>query len=167
MLTPPFRALALVQALVLVVLAGILLARAGVITTTIVAAGTLGWLTWVVLAFLVLNTAANLTAPHPLERWGMGSTTLILSGLTLLIALSPPPTSPATTPPHATTSDGDDRSRTPWSRRGDRTSRRSPVWSTSTPHASMPTTGNRARPRTTPRQPTSRSCAATGSTRAR
>jgi hypothetical protein len=90
-LNPTFRALALVQALVLVLLAGILLARAGVITTTIVSVGTLGWLTWVVVGFLVLNTAANLTAPHPIERWGMGSTTLVLSGLTLVIALGPQP----------------------------------------------------------------------------
>lgn len=88
-LTPAFRVLALVQASVLVLLAAILLARAGVVAPAIVSVGTLGWLTWVVFGFLVLNTAANLTAPHPLERWGMGSTTLVLAGLTLVIALSP------------------------------------------------------------------------------
>lgn len=86
-LTGTFRALAVAQALVLVLLAGILLARADVVTTTLVSAGTLRWLTWVVFGFLVLNTAANLTAPHPIERWVMGPTTLVLSALTLIIAL--------------------------------------------------------------------------------
>jgi hypothetical protein len=90
-LAPAFRALALVQAVVLVLLAGILLARAGIIATTIVSMGTLGWLTWVAFGFLALNTAANLSAPHPIERWGMGSTTLVLSGLTLAIALGSQP----------------------------------------------------------------------------
>lgn len=38
--------------------------------------------------FLVLNTLANFSAPHPTERWVMGSVTLVLSALTLLIALT-------------------------------------------------------------------------------
>lgn len=88
-LTPAFRALAAAQALVLGLLAWVLLARAGVVASPLLAPATLGWLTWVVLGFLVLNTLANLTAPHPLERWGMGLTTLVLSALTLVIALSP------------------------------------------------------------------------------
>lgn len=58
-LTGPFRLIAVVQAVVL----GIL-------------------------AFLMVNTAANFGAPHPIERWVMGSVTLILSVLTLVIAAS-------------------------------------------------------------------------------
>lgn len=36
---------------------------------------------------LVLNTLTNFS-PHPTERWVMGSVTLVLSALTLLIALT-------------------------------------------------------------------------------
>jgi hypothetical protein len=87
-LTPPFRALAVVQALVLVLLAWVLLARVELMAMPLLSAATLGWMTWAILGFLVLNTAANLTAPHPIERWGMGSTTLVLSALTLIIAVT-------------------------------------------------------------------------------
>lgn len=87
-LTPPYRALALLQALVLVLLGWILLARTDLVGIPLLSTGALRGITWAVLAFLVLNTAANLTAPHPIERWGMGSTTLVLSVLTLIIALS-------------------------------------------------------------------------------
>jgi hypothetical protein len=87
-LTGPFRALAVAQALLLVLLGWILLARTELVGIPVLGAGTLVWLTWVILAFLVLNTLANLTAPHPIERWGMGSVTLVLSVLTLVIALT-------------------------------------------------------------------------------
>ena len=87
-LTPPFRALAVVQAAVLMLLGWVLLARVEVVDIPLVGAGGLRAITWGILAFLVLNTAANLTAPHPLERFGMGSITAVLSVLTLVIAVS-------------------------------------------------------------------------------
>jgi formate hydrogenlyase subunit 4 len=46
------------------------------------------WVTWGIVAFLALNTLGNLSATHPVERWVMGSMTLVLAGLALFIALS-------------------------------------------------------------------------------
>ncbi len=87
-LSAPFRALAVVQAIVLVLLGAFLLARTDVLGIPILGSETLSWIVWVVLAFLVLNTLANFSAPHPIERWVMGSITLVLSGLALVIALA-------------------------------------------------------------------------------
>jgi hypothetical protein len=50
----------------------------------------LGWLAWVIVAFLALNTLANFAAPHPVARWVMGSITLALTGIGLTIALRAP-----------------------------------------------------------------------------
>jgi hypothetical protein len=86
-LTAPFRALAIVQAVVLALLAWILLARSGAVGIPLLGAGSLIWLTWGVVGFLVLNTLANLSAPHPIERWVMGPVTFVLAGLALTIAL--------------------------------------------------------------------------------
>ena len=87
-LTRPFRVLAVIQALVLVLLGWILLARTGQVGIPGLGTGSLTWMTWAILAFLVLNTLANFSAPHPIERWVMGSVTLVLSALTLLIGLT-------------------------------------------------------------------------------
>jgi hypothetical protein len=87
-LTGPFRALAVVQAVVLALVGWVLLARTELVGIPALGAGTLVWITWVILAFLVLNTAANFSAPHPIERWVMGSVTSVLSALTLVIALT-------------------------------------------------------------------------------
>jgi hypothetical protein len=87
-LTRPFRVLAVGQAVVLVCLGWILLARTALVSVPFLGAGSLSWITWVILVFLVLNTVANFSAPHPIERWVMGSITLVLSALTLSIALT-------------------------------------------------------------------------------
>jgi hypothetical protein len=89
-LTGPFRAIAGIQSIVLLLLGWVLLARASVITSPFLGAGTLTWSTWVIVVFLALNTVANLAAPHPVERWVMGSTTLLLTGIALAIALRAP-----------------------------------------------------------------------------
>lgn len=89
-LTAPFRALAVVQAIVLVLLGWVLLARAQAVAIPLLGARPLVWITWIVVAFLILNSVANFTAPHPIERWVMGSVTLVLSGLGLFIALRSP-----------------------------------------------------------------------------
>ena len=87
-LTGPFRVLAVVQAVVLLLLGWVLLARMELVGIPVLGAGSLTWITWGILAFLVLNTVANYSAPHPIERWVMGSVTLALSALTLFIALT-------------------------------------------------------------------------------
>lgn len=89
-LTVPFRALAVVQAIVLVLVGWVLLARAETVGIPFLGAGSLMWVTWVVVVFFILNSVANFAAPHPIERWVMGSITLALSGLGLFIALNAP-----------------------------------------------------------------------------
>jgi hypothetical protein len=41
----------------------------------------LRWATWGLMGFLALNTIANFAAPHPVERWVMGSLTLAIVAL--------------------------------------------------------------------------------------
>ena len=43
---------------------------------------------WVVLAYLVLNTAANLASSSRIERFVMGSVTAVSAVATLIVALS-------------------------------------------------------------------------------
>lgn len=85
-LAPGFRVLALVQGAVLIGFAGISLARAEVTSVWVVPARFLPAATWVVVGFLVLNMVGNLAAPHPLERRGLGSTTLVISVLGAVVA---------------------------------------------------------------------------------
>ncbi len=89
-LTPPFRTLAGVQSIFLLLLGWVLLARTTVMSIPLLGGSTLTWITWVIVAFLALNTLANLAAPHPVERWVMGSITLLLTGISLAIALRAP-----------------------------------------------------------------------------
>lgn len=89
-LAPPFRALAGIQSIVLLLLGWVLLARASVVAIPIFGGSTLTWITWVIVVFLALNTVANLAAPHPVERWVMGSITLLLTGISLALALRAP-----------------------------------------------------------------------------
>lgn len=86
-LTSGFRVLAVLQAIVLVLVAWIILARVGTTQIGFLGDGFLRWATWGILVFLILNTVANLSAPHPVERWGMGSVTFVLVILTGIIAL--------------------------------------------------------------------------------
>jgi hypothetical protein len=59
-LTNRYRVLASVSALVLVGLAAVVLIDDP------------AWPRWIVAAFLVINSIANFTAPHRLERWALG-----------------------------------------------------------------------------------------------
>lgn len=74
-LQPPYRALALASAVVVVLAAGVVLGRAGLMATFL-GGQALVWSAWVVAGFMALNTLTNLSGKHPLERWGMGSITL-------------------------------------------------------------------------------------------
>jgi len=74
-LQPPYRAIALGSAAVLVLAAWIVLGRAGLVPIFL-GGQALVWSVWVVAGFMALNTVTNLSGRHPLERWGMGSITL-------------------------------------------------------------------------------------------
>lgn len=84
-----FRGLAVVQAVILLLMGWILLARTAVISIPFLSDGTLVWLTWVIVVFLAINTVGNFSARHPVEKWLMGSITLVVLVLGLFIALSP------------------------------------------------------------------------------
>ncbi|HSJ70287.1 MAG TPA: hypothetical protein VLA29_01440, partial [Acidimicrobiia bacterium] len=59
-----------------------------VVAAPVLSENTLVWLTWVIVVFLALNTLANFSAPHPIERFVMGSITLVTCALGVFIALT-------------------------------------------------------------------------------
>lgn len=89
-LSPSFRAVAAASAVVLGLVVWVVLARAGVVGTGPMGKTFLTWATWGLVGFLSLNTVANLAAPHPVERWVMGSITLTVVALVSLVALRAP-----------------------------------------------------------------------------
>jgi hypothetical protein len=88
-LQPRYRVIAVASAIVLILAAWIVLARAGLITIPL-DDQVLSWSTWVVAGFLALNTLTNLAGRHPLERWGMGSITLVNALLVGYVAYAAP-----------------------------------------------------------------------------
>ena len=89
-LEPPFRVMAAVSAALLAIAAWVLLARVGLVDQGPVGDTVLAWGTVVVAAFTALNTFSNLSGRHPLERWGMGSITLVVALLATYVALAAP-----------------------------------------------------------------------------
>lgn len=88
-LQPPYRAMALGSAMVLVLAAWIVLGRAGILPIFL-GGQALVWSAWVVAAFMALNTVSNLSGRHPLERWGMASITLATALLVAYVAYVAP-----------------------------------------------------------------------------
>jgi hypothetical protein len=88
-LQPPYRAMALASAVVLVLAAWVVLGRAGVLATFL-GGQALVWTAWIVAGFMALNTLTNLSGKHPLERWGMGSITLVGALLVGYVAYAAP-----------------------------------------------------------------------------
>ena len=88
-LQPPYRAIALGSAVVLVLGAWIVLGRAGV-TPIFLGSQALVWAAWVVAGFLALNTVSNLSGRHPLERRGMASITMVATLLVGYVAYASP-----------------------------------------------------------------------------
>jgi len=88
-LTPRYRVIAVVSALILVLAAWIVLGRAGLVQVflegqaLVVAA-------WIVAGFMALNTLSNLSGRHPLERRGMAAITLIGGLLVGYVAYAAP-----------------------------------------------------------------------------
>jgi len=84
-----YRALAAGSAIVLLLAAWVVLARAGMLPLFF-SGQPLAWMTWAVAGFLALNTLTNLSGRHPLERWGMASIALIAGLLAAYVALAAP-----------------------------------------------------------------------------
>jgi hypothetical protein len=89
-LQPRYRAIAVGSAIVLLLTAWIVLARAGTLAVFI-SGQPLVWIAWVVVGFLALNTLTNLSGRHPLERWGMASITLLAGVLVGYVAFAAAP----------------------------------------------------------------------------
>ena len=81
--------LLILLAVVLVLFAVVILTRAGVIGTagdsTLVSV-----LSWVIVAFLVLNTLSNVSAKHWIERFVFGGITVVLAVLCAIVAVAGP-----------------------------------------------------------------------------
>jgi hypothetical protein len=88
-LQPSYRAVAFGSAVVLVLAAWIVLARAGLVPIFL-GGQALAWGAWVVAGFMALNTVTNLSGRHPLERWGMASITLVAGLLVGYVAYASP-----------------------------------------------------------------------------
>jgi hypothetical protein len=88
-LQPPYRAIALLSAVVLVLAAWIVLGRAGTVPVFL-GGQALAWAAWVVAGFMALNTVTNLSGRHPLERRGMASITLVGALLVGYVAYAAP-----------------------------------------------------------------------------
>jgi hypothetical protein len=82
------RAFSAIAAAILVGGALVILARAGAIGWPVGATGLLIPATWVIAAFLVLNTLGNLTSKSRLERTVFAATTAALAILSAYVALS-------------------------------------------------------------------------------
>jgi hypothetical protein len=96
----PFRIASAAAAIVLVLAALVVLARARLVRAPLLGDRLVRWLTWAIVGFLALNTIGNFASDSPFERWVMGPTTLALAALCGIVALrSPAPEAPR----HATT----------------------------------------------------------------
>ncbi|MEM7342511.1 MAG: hypothetical protein AAF467_27985 [Actinomycetota bacterium] len=83
-----YRAMSAVAVLMLCLAIWIVLARAGLVDARGVSDGILRVAIWVVVGFLALNTAANMGAARPIERYGFGAVTFISAVASLAVALS-------------------------------------------------------------------------------
>lgn len=86
-LSSRYRAMSAAAVPILLLSAVIVLSRAGVVSWF----ASDGWVAvgvWVVLAYLVLNTMANLASTSRVERFGMGSVSAVAAICTLVVALS-------------------------------------------------------------------------------
>lgn len=88
-LPPAYRAASAVTAVVLVLFAVVILTRAGVIGTsgdsTLVTV-----MSWVIVAFMAINTPMNLLGRHWIEKYVFGGITLVLLVLCAIVATSGP-----------------------------------------------------------------------------
>lgn len=83
-LAPRYRAMSAAAVPILLLASWIVLAKAELVSTD---AGWVDWAVWVVLAYLVANTAGNLASSSKIERYAMGSVSIVTAVATLVVAL--------------------------------------------------------------------------------
>lgn len=84
-LPPRYRVMSAVAVPILLLASWIVLAKAEVVSTD---ASWIDWAVWVVFGYLVLNTAGNLASSSKVERYWMGSVTIVAAAATLVVALA-------------------------------------------------------------------------------
>jgi hypothetical protein len=88
-LPPSYRFASAGAAVVLAIFAGVILIRGGVIGTS----GDSTWVTvmsWVIVAFMAINTPMNLMGKHWIEKYVFGGITLVLVVLCAIVAAAGP-----------------------------------------------------------------------------
>lgn len=83
-LAPRYRVMSAVAVPILLLASWIILAKAELVSTD---AGWIDWAVWVVFGYLVLNMAGNLASSSRVERFLLGSVTLVTAVCTLIVAL--------------------------------------------------------------------------------
>jgi hypothetical protein len=87
-LTAPYRRAAVGQAAVLLGMAWVVLGRGGLVDVPGLSSSGLRRAVWGVAGFMTLNTVANVTSPHPVER-RMGAATLVVALASAALAARP------------------------------------------------------------------------------
>jgi hypothetical protein len=72
------RVASAVAAVILGVAAWVILVRADLVRRGPMSPRLVRWASWVIAAFMVLNTLSNLSSSSPAERWVLGGTTVVL-----------------------------------------------------------------------------------------
>jgi hypothetical protein len=72
------RVASAVAAVILGVAAWVILVRADLVRRGPLSPRLVRWASWVIAAFMVLNTLSNLSSSSPVERWLLGGTTVVL-----------------------------------------------------------------------------------------
>lgn len=81
-------------ALLLLLAAWLVLARAGIVSGGPLGSGFVRGATWFIFGYLVLSTLSNLTSSHAAERFGMGAITLVAAIACFIVARVPRDLSP-------------------------------------------------------------------------
>lgn len=97
-LTPAYRWAAAGQAALLLLMAWLLLGRGALVRVPGISERGLRTAAWVIAGFFTLNTLANVTSPHPLERW-MGARTILIALASTALAQPTPTRHEGTDPP--------------------------------------------------------------------
>ena len=85
------RVASAIAAVILGLAAWVTLARADLTPRGPLSARLVRWASWVIAAFMVLNTLSNLSSSNPVERWVLGGTTVVLVFLCGYVALRAAP----------------------------------------------------------------------------
>jgi len=87
-LQPPHRWVSASSAVALGLSAWVVAMRGGLVRRRLLEERAVRTWTWAVAGVLAANTVANLTARHPVERWGLGALTATASALCVTVARS-------------------------------------------------------------------------------